>query len=461
MLWRRRTFLLASILTLVLFLWRDSLFIPISKHQEYDMDDVTFTWTGPENPHPIHNDSARFLAYLPHSGFHNQRIEFENAIVLSILLNRTLVLPLARLGENPLPYKPFDELFEKYGLSDKSWLSHCYSEDTAANSTVKECRKFERYTHLSWQDIVDVSRLTSLGVTFVERWNFRRTWFRDILQLDPSDIYWLKDSSAYEVQFCDVAKSEAQKGKYERRVSLLELEEDTNMYRLLHLGTLFGSSRLRLSTQEHQSIRLRVREAMSLANPYLNRLADKVVTMLGGRDTYFSVHIRAGDGLFAENAVQNSLVVWSTLLHSIVGLSEDAISELHSAVPFIPQLLSNQTPSVVPLQSPRFELCTRNRNSSALATPLFIATDARNPHTHPALQIFLSTFPCIFFISDFPWAARELAHLVNPLDNSPMDRFFISFLDALVASRGATVVGTPESTFSIYIEEVLWPQYHK
>jgi hypothetical protein len=42
-----------------------------------------------------------------------------------------------------------------------------------------------------------------------------------------------------------------------------------------------------------------------------------------------------------------------------------------------------------------------------------------------------------------------------------MDRFFISFLDALVASRDATVVGTPESTFSRYIEEVLWPHYHK
>lgn len=466
MLWRRRwfrTFLLAIVVTLLLFLWLDSFTISVSEPQKYDTDDMTFTWTGAENPHSIRSSEySRFLAYLPHSGFHNQRIELENAIVISIILNRTLVLPLARLGENPLPYKPFDELFQKYSFSDKSWLSHCYTEDTAANSTVKECRKFERYTHISWQDIVDISRFPSLGVTFIERWDFRRTWFRDTLQLDPYDTYWFKDSSAYEVQFYDAGRSEMQQGKYERYVSLSELENDTNMYHLLHLGTLFGSSRLRLDTKEHQSIRRRVREAMSLANPYLNRLANEVATVLGGRDTYFSIHIRVGDGLFAENAVQNSLAVWATLVHSVVGLSDASIVGLHSNDKLSVQPLSDQTrPAVVPLRSPRPELCPTNRTSSTFSTPLFVATDARDPHTHPALHIFRSTFSCIFFASDFPWAGRELAHIVNPLDKSPMGQFFLPFLDALVTSRGAAVVGTPESTFSRYIEDILWPQYHK
>ena len=52
----------------------------------------------------------KFLAYLPHSGFHNQRIALENALTLSRLLNRTLLMPPVRLGNKPLGYAKFDTL---------------------------------------------------------------------------------------------------------------------------------------------------------------------------------------------------------------------------------------------------------------------------------------------------------------------------------------------------------------
>lgn len=42
--------------------------------------------------------STKFLSYVPHSGFHNQRIELENALTLSRLLNRTLLISNFRLG---------------------------------------------------------------------------------------------------------------------------------------------------------------------------------------------------------------------------------------------------------------------------------------------------------------------------------------------------------------------------
>jgi len=296
-----------------------------------------------------------------------------------------------------------------------------------------------------------------LGVRFVERWDFKPTWFRDTLQVNLHEIYWLKDSSAYELQFYDDPKSEIQQGKYKLRINLPELGGDTRNYRLLHLGTLFGSSRLRLSIRENKYTLMKVREAMTLANPYLNRLAGEIVTALGGVDTYFSIHLRVGDGL------ENSQTIWWMLLRSVVGLSDDVIEALQSSTLSALSLKrpsTGHTAAVVPLQSPKGDLCATARKASALYTPVFIATDARDPHTHPALQIFRSTLPCIFFGSDFPWVERQLSHIVNPLDNSPMSRFFLSFLDAVVASRGATVIGTPESTFSRYIGEVLWPQYH-
>lgn len=54
-------------------------------------------------------DNIKYLTYLPHSGFHNQRIEMENALLLSYILNRTLLLPKANLG-NSIPWDVFDNL---------------------------------------------------------------------------------------------------------------------------------------------------------------------------------------------------------------------------------------------------------------------------------------------------------------------------------------------------------------
>src|SRR5262249_11489019 len=66
-----------------------------------------------------------FLAYLPHSGFHNQRIAFENALTLARLLNRTLLVPPIRLAESSLPYYPFDTLYLIHSDSERSELLHC------------------------------------------------------------------------------------------------------------------------------------------------------------------------------------------------------------------------------------------------------------------------------------------------------------------------------------------------
>ncbi|KIM33444.1 hypothetical protein M408DRAFT_309739 [Serendipita vermifera MAFF 305830] len=458
-----RPVLLASVLTICLLIYQDIIKELPSRHVERGNN---FLWTGPGNQFTVPNLSSQFLAYLPHSGFHNQRIELENAIVLSIILNRTLVLPLARLGAHPLPYKPLDELLEKYSLSDKSRLSHCFTADTAANSTVKECRKFERYTHVSWQDIIDVSLLTDMGLNLVERWNFRQTWLRDTLQLSPSDIYWLKDSDAYEIQIYDNGNDETHQDKYIRRVNIPELRDATRSYPLLHFGTLFGSSRLRLSIRAHKALQDQVRNAMAFANPYLIGLSDDLVAALGGPDTYFSVHLRVGDGLFAENAVRNSHTMWKKLLSSAHGLSDEVIAGIQSqTIPIPPtsQSLFNPGYHNVALQAPDHRPCDvtgANTDSPSLSTNLFIATDARSPRKHPALQPFLSSHPCLYFISDFPQVKSELAQIVNPLDHTPMERFFLPFLDALVASRSATVIGTPESTFSKYIEDVLWPRFH-
>jgi len=69
---------------------------------------------------------ARYLSYLPHSGFHNQRIALENALTLAKVLNRTLLIPPCLLG-TAIPWIEFDKLVLRLRtISSTSGLDHCY-----------------------------------------------------------------------------------------------------------------------------------------------------------------------------------------------------------------------------------------------------------------------------------------------------------------------------------------------
>lgn len=468
--WRRRRRRISTVSTLIgaafvvalLYLW-SSRYIIHGKNRV--LEHITYSWTTSNNPYSLPTYGAsRFLAYLPHSGFHNQRIELENALVLSKLLNRTLVLPLARLGANPLPYKPFDELLKNYVQSDKSWLSHCHKADTAHNSTVKECRKFERYTHISWQDIVDIARLKGLGIDMVERWDFGTTWFGDSLRVHPEDIYWLKDTSPYEFQFYDDSGNAGLPGKYLRKMSIQELDTITRGHALLHLGTLFGTSRLRLTTSLNKALRTQIRTAMKFTNPFLLSLANRIVSHMGGQDSFYAAHLRLSDGLFSERAISNAHGIWEKLLRECYTLPNQTIRQFGLSLQVIRHHTHSSTPRHVPLQGTPSLLSlschTIHDHPRSLSTPLFIATDALSPRTHPALDIFSATFPCLFYLAEFQGIVEILEKQVNPLDGSPMARFLLPFVDALVASRAASIIGTPESTFSRYIEDILWPVEH-
>jgi hypothetical protein len=64
---------------------------------------------------PSGNPNEKFIGYLPHSGYHNQRGELANAILLGILLNRTVLLPPVWIGW-PTPTEFYSEL-------QKSWTT--------------------------------------------------------------------------------------------------------------------------------------------------------------------------------------------------------------------------------------------------------------------------------------------------------------------------------------------------
>ncbi|KAI0645975.1 hypothetical protein C8Q79DRAFT_967237 [Trametes meyenii] len=420
--------------------------------------------------------SERFIAYLPHSGFHNQRIALENALILATVLNRTLLLPPVRLGE-PLSYLPFDQLYNASASAAKAGLGYCRDlRSFTSGSLPEECASYFRYTYMPWGRLVDISDIHS-DQRLLEGWNFTDAWLVDVLGISSSNIHYLKDSTRTDYMFQD-SSLDSPARKFLKSVSMDELAQRPE--RLIQLGTLFGSSRLYLRSSTNREIRRRVRERMTFTSPYLVDAAEGIRTTLGG--SYLGAHLRIGDGIFEWNAPENVRIVWWKLLRDVMGFSDEGILSIErkrfpndpASAPAPPTLQHDLPAARTPhpplppfphdaSPSPEFPCRAPLHTSPALLplnAPLYVATDAHSPASNPLLKRFTHTFPCAFFLTDFPGHTEPLRALKSPEDGVPLARFLMPFLDAMVAGQAWQVVGTEQSTFSTFVGDVLWRRYH-
>jgi hypothetical protein len=124
----------------------------------------------------------------------------------------------------------------------------------------------------------------------------------------------------------------------------------------------------------------------------------------------------------------------------------------------------------------RTDDCQRSALHPFLSIPFFIATDKPSHH---ALSVFDHTFPCLYYLHNFRSEVARLGELSVPWDgdsrmlpNDDASRSLVSgeiplyvpllspFLDAMVAAKARIVVGTPGSTLSHFVEDMLWGAYH-
>ncbi|KAF5385857.1 hypothetical protein D9615_002351 [Tricholomella constricta] len=414
-----------------------------------------------------HDPDEKFLAYLPHSGFHNQRIAFENALVLARLLNRTLLTPPIQLGNKPLRYVHFNALYHDLMLSNKFGLQHC-SHIASPIPLPLECTEYFSYTQIPWDWLVDLNRVRSQQ-PLRQRWNLTEAWTYENLNISRTDVLYIKDSSPYHYRFLDTRTDISPSShKYLESIYVPDLMLSTK--RLIHVGTLFGSSRLRLKDPVSVAIRGAIRENMSFSNPSLLKAAKLVANSLG--PNYLGAHLRLGDGEFKRNGAVNAREIWWHLVHHILQYTEEETLFLENAL--VGRTLD------VPLSRAAIRHNDRLRNTEIwrylppmldcrgklhsghhllrLNTPLFISTDVEE--NNPLLARFRRSFPCIFYLSDFPTATTHLDGLYNPLDGVKMKQFMLPFLDALVVAQAWKAVGTENSTFSHFVQDVLWRNFH-
>jgi hypothetical protein len=423
----------------------------------------------------------RYLSYMPHSGFHNQRIALENALVLSRILGRTLIIPPVRLGRSPIHYADSDKLRYLLVLSGKEGLRHCASTTGLRSLDPPECEGVSNFTHVRWDWLIDFTSLVPEYQLYFHS-DLSYFWLDGSVTFLADDIMEIKDKHLYDFRYVDRVPEDIPRvsQKYMHPVPISRLSK----MRARHMcfGSLFGSSRLHLEDPAHIAIRTQVREQMVLANPGLLAAASSAQRGLG--ETYAGAHIRIGDGHFRRKSRENVRLIWYKLITRLLALSyEEALKiELRIISPDtitdppdfdaeeeqLQTLLSPLRPSF----SPKLHCQRRLYKDPVLQNlniPLFISTDAVSPRNHPLFTPLLRTFPCLFFLSDLGSSSVsspsgkdniDLSRLVSAYDGLQLLPLLHPLLDAVIVAHAWTVAGTPGSTFSAYVEDVLWRHYH-
>lgn len=421
----------------------------------------------------------KFITYLPHSGFHNQRIELENALLLAVYLNRTLLLPSVYLGSPAFPWLRFDKMYERLLLQTKNGLDYCAAM-REGEPMATECLNYFRWTAVPWTFFYDLQELNKKA-RIVFRHDLSLEWLNSALGITPEDTYLFKDNSPFDFRVYDLPESKTPLTRFVNRIDLSTLESIKE--RLIHFGSVFGTSRVLAQSKEHGELLKFIRREMIFKTPALINTASTIVEQLGGVGKFVGIHLRVGDGVFKTRASIAIDDIYHQLVDDYTDLSIDQVMELEenrhdedrkeNTDYEIKQLRDtfaekgddakpvtvNHPPDIASRLGPSELKICQGKHDRFAKTTIFIATDCPNPRSHPLLRKIFKTFPCTFVLADFKKDLSELTKIEVVNEKVKLNSYLVPMVDAIIASQGHTFFGTNASTFSTYIERQLHPVY--
>ncbi|CEP09410.1 hypothetical protein [Parasitella parasitica] len=426
--------------------------------------------------------NEKFVTYLPHSGFHNQRIELENALLLASYLNRTLLLPSVYLGSPAFPWLRFDKMYERLLLQTKQGLEYC-SLIRPDEPLPTECLNYPRWTTVPWTFFYNFDKLRQ-KVRIVFREDLSLEWMMDNLKLETTDdIYLFKDYSPFDFRVFDLPESTTPLSRFVNRLDLSTLEAIEE--RVIHFGSVFGTYRVLAQSQEHKELLLFIRENMIFTNPTLVDITRRVVQRLGGTGSFVGVHLRVGDGVFKVRASINVDDIFHALVNEYTDLTLKDLQDVYD-VSHDQDRQENNEYEIRQLRDPeqqqvtfdkpmdvehpsdiqskidgvsKLPICQDRKSDRFSTTTVFIATDCPDPRNHPLLRKIFNVFPCVFVLSDFKSDLADLDKIQVIEERVKLTSYLIPMVDAMIAAHGHSFYGTNASTFSTYIERQLHPIY--
>ncbi|GAB5593287.1 hypothetical protein Unana1_08187 [Umbelopsis nana] len=372
---------------------------------------------------PAAIDQTRYIAYLPHSGFANQRTELVNAITLAIHLNRTLLIPPLFLGHVE-GWQGEGKLWETLeDLTDPVRRQQCSQSNDHDDDM---CHRYNSFAMLRWSWACDLTSLTEkLNVKYIERRDMSIKALQASLGVEEHDIYKITDIHPYA---WDVRGGKAGPSNNPRYLEHFSMNDFIVPHKVLHLYGIFGEGRVTTDKQEREAIK----EVLVFRNTAVEDVATKYVEALGGVDSYASIHIRTGDGVF-RRTLASRIPMAIERLHRVIGdQGEDPVDV------------------TIVDKNHRLEWCRNNAHLNKRFSIIFVATDARKPRQD--LAPVFDEFPCAVTLNDFSESWLEsLKQAASSDEYKSIDRWLLTFVDAEIAQQARRYIPSPGSTFSGYI----------
>ncbi|CAH7687154.1 expressed protein [Phakopsora pachyrhizi] len=358
----------------------------------------------------------RFLSYLPHSGFHNQRIALENGLTLSKVLNRTLLLPRCLIGA-PVPFIKFDKLKSRLRFVNSRGLEHC--EGNAIGLVSRECLEVGNQNWLDWSELIDLTSI-SKSVRLIKRTSFEDKQIHKLLNITQpkTQVYQLKDVNKYQYRFLIGSQTDISSQihlnlqKFQGWIDVQKfMDIKLKKIKLIELGSLFGSGRLKIlkhSDEDFRLIRTRFRKLMVFKSPQIlsisNFIAQAILQSFDSKK-FYGVHVRVGDHLFRQESEEKV----NQLIRSLV---EEHLKLPFNTLKLALQIDEDDEEKALKPPKEKFHSVYNSKNSTTLKcraplhtkpelekynVPLYIATDAPSPLIEPSIIVLTKAFPCSFF----------------------------------------------------------------
>ncbi|CAG8489520.1 1522_t:CDS:1, partial [Cetraspora pellucida] len=365
-------------------------------------------------------NKEKYITYLPHGGFNNQRVELENAIFLAWFLNRTLIIPPIILFEGSanfifLRYDDLYNVLSQFILSSRNQFQICIKNNPKSGPLGLLFREEQKgcpmvtYSMYDWDELIDFTFL-KLHIKHINRQDFNYKNLLESLHIyNNTEVYNMtKDEYPYQQRYYDDATSTIGLDIFKERVNLIDLSKRSE--KLLHFGSVYPATRIVRQLPESNEFWNKLMNKALPNNPTLINITDKIVDKIGGIDNFIGIHARLKDGRYLRNQKE-------TVQNLIKRIEKDF------------------------------------KDGVCLKTTIFLATDMKRDHI--SLQPFFQKFSsCTYILDDFKDLLEPLKFLKNPRDGIIMYEFLIPLVDLLVVSKGNKFYGTKNSTFSSYAQRL-------
>ncbi|CAG8533708.1 13738_t:CDS:1 [Ambispora leptoticha] len=381
------------------------------------------------------NNEEKFITYLPHSGFHNQRISLENAIFIAWYTNRTLIVPPVILG-TPIFWSPNTSFAIRLArLNATKNFDDCHSFLANKKQYNRCIREYQSYTLFPWDELIDLSSIRN-HVSIINRQDFNSQDLYKLINItDPEkEVYYPEEKSRYDIQLYDqedALNQEPNVPKFERQLPICNLLNRKE--KLVHFYSIFSSNRIKISLNENQIFREMIQRKLVFGHPILINVTKEITRKLGGSEKYIGLHLRVSDGGFEIYKMETAQYMIQAIKNE-EGVNQETVNENNDS--------NDGDDNVID------ESRCANNSQYHFNKKIFLATDGQPKD--PAVQQIFTTFPCTVTINDFSTELQLLTNLKNERDKSSLYKYFLPMVDLIVSARGSEFFGTYGSTFSAY-----------